>query len=267
MSRRGIILVNSITSSETRKVGMGLIIKLLLTLSFIPVAFYTSTRCLEKWQVREISILGLQNKESLLRLISLRRGVSIFKVNVRKLQSKLAQYPQFKKVAVWKEFPARVKIKVEERQPIATVEIDGKVKLGIDKERVLFPLLGESYPELPRLVGIKEKDLIIGQVNFAPSLWLSVALINIFQETSPALSKEILKIDFSQIITPIVYLKPGIPLKISLECFNRKTFTCLGKIFEMLKLKEKKIDYIDLRFKNQIIVKYRKNSLEEKKDA
>ena len=125
----------------------------LLVLSFL--AFfghqaYTQLLANPSFRVRDIQIQGYSKiaKESLLSLASLDGMPNLFTVRVKDIGKRLESHPWIEAVGVRKVFPNRIMIDVQERKPIAIIQLEDLYY--IDAKGVIFARVGDrdryNYP-------------------------------------------------------------------------------------------------------------------------
>jgi cell division protein FtsQ len=115
------------------------------------------------FQVREVEIEGYRkvSRETLLSLLSLDGTPNLFTLRLREVTRKLESHPWIDYVKVRKVFPNKVSIRVEERNPIAILQLEELYY--IDTQGVIFSRVGErdkyDYPILTGLTRqVLEKD-------------------------------------------------------------------------------------------------------------
>jgi cell division septal protein FtsQ len=107
------------------------------------------------FRVREVEIEGVRkiSKETLLSLISIERMPNLFTVRLKEVASQVESHPWIDHVKVRKVFPNKILIQVEERKPIAILQLEELYY--IDTEGVIFSRVGDrdeyNYPILTGL--------------------------------------------------------------------------------------------------------------------
>jgi cell division protein FtsQ len=112
------------------------------------------------FSVREIQVRGGARVRGgeLVALAGLRRGMSIWSIDLAAIEKAFAKHPWVRHVFVRREFPRRVVIEVEERTPKAIV-VMGQLYY-VDAEGVVFTPLAEGDPlNLPMITGIRPEQL------------------------------------------------------------------------------------------------------------
>ncbi len=100
-------------------------------------------------QVETLNVEGLKNlKSEDINVIAGVSGKAIFLVEPAKIQRDLlAAFPELENVVVEVKIPAKVSVKVVERQPLLTWQQDGQT-LWVDGTGVTFPKRGEAGPAI-----------------------------------------------------------------------------------------------------------------------
>jgi len=107
------------------------------------------------FRVREVEVAGCQklSRETLLSLARVEGMPNLFTVNLRDVARRLADHPWIEYVMVRKVFPYKLSIHIEERKPMAIVQLEQLYY--IDGKGVIFSPVGETdgynYPFLTGL--------------------------------------------------------------------------------------------------------------------
>ena len=120
----------------------------------------------QMFQVRAIEVEGYRKipKEALLSLVPMEEMSNLFTVRLKKIAKRFESHPWIEQVRVRKVFPDKICIQVEERKPIAILQLDEHYY--IDSQGVIFSAAGEGdgydYPfltGLDRQLMEKEEDV------------------------------------------------------------------------------------------------------------
>ena len=107
------------------------------------------------FRVREIEVTGCQKipRESLLSLASIEGMPNLFTLRLKEIAKRLEAHPWIEGVRVEKAFPNKVRIAVEERKPMAILQLEDLYY--VDAKGVVFSRVGEgdgyNYPFLTGL--------------------------------------------------------------------------------------------------------------------
>ncbi len=224
------------------------------------------------------------NRDDILSAGNIKIGQNIFSVNTGEIYKRLKGHPWIKDTAVKKEMPDRLKIKINEREP-AVILKSNELYLIDDEGMVLAKLNGESDMSFPVIVKPMDLEYKIGDRVTSEEVFIGINIWSRLQGVKLNLGDSSFK-DNITTIEPLGSEKVKINLKdtnsyivINGEDIDKK-FQHLQTVMRFLEnrtnidneeavknenstsLKEKKkkevreIDYIDLSFKDKVIVKY-----------
>jgi cell division protein FtsQ len=212
------------------------------------------------------------SKEEILQAANIKPDsiVNIEDLNLVFIQDRILKHPEIKKAFVSKNPPNELVIDVIEKRPLAIVSVGNQLNL-VDEECELFPFKNyEKLFDLPVITGIKQVSTQqIDDKSYLNDLKTAVFITMNAYKKSKFLYNQISEIntaDTSKIIlftndkSVPVYLPRSEEKNISDLNYQKEILTklvVLKNFFEksFASLKEKKLDYIDLRFDNQVIVK------------
>jgi len=196
--------------------------------------------------------------------------VNIEELNLVFIRDRISKHPEIKKVFVSKNPPNEIVIEVFEKRPLAIVNVGNQLNL-IDEECELFPFKNfEKLYDLPVITGIKQvSQQQIEDKSYMKDLKTAVFITMNAYKKSKFLYNQISEInvsDTNKIVlftndksTP-VYFPRSEEKNISDLNYQKEIISKLSvlknffeKSFESLK--DKKYEYVDLRFDNQVIVK------------
>lgn len=116
------------------------------------VRVYNFVRKSPLWQVKTIQVEGLKriSKDEVLSILDLPSGVSIWDVNLAKLENRLSNHPWIEKAIVKWRFPGVVSVTVVERYPVAILCCN--ICLYVDEKGRLFSSVDRlklSHDDIP----------------------------------------------------------------------------------------------------------------------
>ena len=225
------------------------------------------------------------NRDDILSAANIKIGQNIFSVNTGEIYKRLKGHPWIKDTAVKKEMPDRLKIKVNEREPVAILK-SNELYLIDDEGVVLAKLNGESDMSFPVIVKPIDMEFKVGDKVNSEEVFIGLNIWERLQGVKLNLGDSSFK-DNITTIEPLSSEKVKINLKdtnsyivINGEDIDKK-FQHLQTVMRLLEdktsmehkeavknenstsLKEKKkeevreIDYIDLSYRDKVIVKYK----------
>jgi cell division septal protein FtsQ len=185
----------------------------LLILSFL-VFFghqaYTQLLANPSFRVRDIQIQGCGKiaKESLLSLASLEGMPNLFTVRVKDIGKRLESHPWIEAVGVRKVFPNRIMIEVQERKPIAIIQLEDLYY--IDAKGVIFARVGDrDRYNYPIVTGLSREALDREPEVTKQSITKAMELLLMAEKERVAPLEDISEIHLEKIFGIQCFTKPG----------------------------------------------------------
>jgi len=178
------------------------------------------------------------------------------KINIDSLATQLMEFKYIKGISITRRPPRILNITVEEYDPVAFIY--GKGLNLIDGEGYLIPIPeSQLIWDLPYISGIKQGLGRLGHQTVAADAYLALEIVRYLEDENPLLASMVSEINLSNSKTIELHLiKGGTKIRVTRESFYRELFILKNYIANYLDWGQlAKIDYIDLRFKNQLIVK------------
>ncbi len=223
---------------------VGRIISLILLGCIIVIYFFIGSKF---FLIEKIEVLNSKLVDE--RSLSRWNGKNIFLVPVNSLIEKIDEIPEVKSVVVRKELPHRLIVEIQEYIPCAFLRENKK--LAVSKEGVVFPFKGEAAETYGYPIVIYEKrnddeNFPIGQIwpGFDKAMGAYVSV----KEMVPI---DIIKIKEDKEI--FLYIRnTKTEIRMSSEDYEKEANYL--KIL-MKELPSKNVEYIDLRFGEDVVVK------------
>lgn len=201
------------------------------------------TRSESYFRIKDVQIKGEEklSKEEIKGWAGALSQKSIFGVDLKEIAQKVSSKPQIKRVEIRRILPSTIIINVEEREPFAYTVYKG-VYYEVDDEGVIIGKRGKMQ-ELPLIIGFDS-------LSEAGKVKRGVRVLNLSKDLGFFFSKVSIK-DENNIVGYLreedirVYIGKG-------ERLNRLSFFPL--ILSDAENEGKEIEYIDIRFHNQIVV-------------
>lgn len=210
-------------------------------------------------------------KEEILQAANIKSdSVNIEELNLVFIQDRISRHPEIKKVFVSKNPPNELVIDVYEKRPLAIVNVGNQLNL-VDEECELFPFKNfEKLYDLPVITGIKQfSQQQLEDKSYMNDLKTAVFITMNVYKKSKFLYNQISEINVSDTGRIVLFTNDkSVPVyfprsennNISDPVYQKEINNKLvvlknffGKSYESLK--DKKLDYVDLRYDNQVIVK------------
>jgi len=232
-------------------------------LIFLVLFFYNSglnyLRHSPLFEVREIvksPALSFIHSRHLQRLI----GRNLFAVDLRRVQQQLQlQYPHIDRLRIVREFPNRLCLRAETRDPLAWFQVAGK-KVLLDKTATALPDQGTTK-DLPEIRGISEEPrLVLGKPLNNERARIALDIIQEINQNKYLHPYPVQAVDMQHLSKIGVFLtvssfplvKDHLYVLMDRDRISKKVQT-LGILLSQGNLKTTEIKYIDLRFKEPIL--------------
>lgn len=188
-------------------------------------------------------------------LAGLQPGVNLWEIDLEAIERKVAKHPWVRRVSVRREFPGRVVIEVEEREPKAIVAI-GRLYY-VDADGVVFKEVGpEESVSFPMLTGLAREELRGGGPDVRRRIRDALRLSELMTERSRTLSE----IHFDAPDRLVVYTT-ALPLALHVGSGDWEAkLERLDRVLSLWKGNEEKLISLDASFRDQVVARLRRAS-------
>ena len=179
-------------------------------------------------------------------------------IDIDKLAKKIMSLNFVKGVSITPRLPSILNITIEERQPIAFIY--GRGLNLIDAQGFLMPLPNvEKVWDFPIITGIRQSLGTLGQQSTAPDTYKALEIVSYLEIENPLLLALVSEINMhSKNYIELYLIKGGATILINKNSFYRELYILKNYLARYMDWAElSTIDYIDLRFKDQLIVKHK----------
>ena len=199
-----------------------------------------------QFSVNEIIVSGNYHldKEDIVKSMKIIKGQPLLDIHSEDINERLRENPWIKSVALKKQFPGTLLIKVEEAAPRALLSIKKKLYILDENGSILERIKGESTPFLPVLKEISPKN--------KKDITEALKLISSLSEKNILSSKESVEIGTESY--GLFVNMDGELIKVGYGDYSEK-FERWIELEPELRKRGVLIKYIDLRFKDSVIVK------------
>jgi len=237
-------------------------LSLLLLLKFAPRSWLD----IEFLKTKDIRVIGNKNiSEKEVKKLSEIEGKNFLSLNLVEAAKRIVENPWIKIADLRRRFPNKISIAIQERSPFAYVQT-ASLNL-IDEEGVILRIVSEiEKKELPVITGFREtSQLNPGDKITSPNINMGIETLKEIRDKNLIPISDISTLDISNTFNPVLTLKrsPG------------QIYLGIGDLDEKVKklktLYENKneifpaISYIDLRFKDRVIVMPQKQEAKKNK--
>jgi cell division protein FtsQ len=182
----------------------------------------------------------------------LSHGMNLWKVDAAAIEKRIRRHPWVRRVLVRREFPRRIVIDVEERQPRAIVAL-GKLYY-VDADGLLFSEVGDSAKaKFPLLTGLRGEDLTAAGPVVQRRVQEAMRLGELIQHDGRTLSE----IHFDAPDQVVLYITgQRMALRMGWGDWLDK-IRRMERILELWKGHEERLASLDLSFRDQVVARLR----------
>ncbi|MEA2087285.1 MAG: FtsQ-type POTRA domain-containing protein [Candidatus Caldatribacteriota bacterium] len=238
------------------------IIKILifyLAIGFLGWNFFTFIFSSNFCNIEEVIIKGNDylSEDEIFYKSGIQFGENIFKLDLKKTTDSLAQEPRIKEVEIKRVIPNKIIISLTERKAVAIVRI-GEEYFSSTKEGIVLSKIDRPEEEfcLPLILGLEINEIKIGKIIGKPEFRTALESINSAEVILPKIfyRVEILSPDDFMICSKDNTLKIRVngPEVIS----NKENL--LREALAKIEREKLLVEYIDIRFKDSLVIKLKK---------
>jgi len=229
------------------------------SVALVVVAALLAGRMLLDWGYFRVETVKVENNqrisaEELVALSNIKVGCGIFDLDLKRIGRKIEENPWIAKASVRRLFPRDVVIHVEERNPVAILNLD--YLYYVDGAGEIFKLLEASDPlDLPVISGLQPEDLQQNPEQAKQTLLEAVGLIKnlAYRQTLNLEQVSELHVDQQGGYSLLTY-RGGVPIKLGYKNFTGK-LDRLEKVFKGLQPRLLALACIDLNVDDRVIVR------------
>ena len=207
-----------------------------------------------RFNILSIVVMGnhFASEKSIRDTIDALKGKNIFSVKLSDIQRRVESHPWLNRSTVKRLLPSTITVVVHEEKPVAMVNYRGQIYL-ISEGAIFIDRYGPPYRHLSLPLISGRQDLSLNQ--WKKGIVDSVRFINLLARREPDLLSDITLIEISESPSLQVLFK-GCPVPIKLladdflDNWKKLSFVMAG-----IKGKYENIEYIDLKFADQIVIK------------
>lgn len=179
-------------------------------------------------------------------------------IDIDKIAQKLMALYYVKGVSITPRLPRILNITIEERRPVAFIY--GRGLNLIDVQGYLMPVPNiETVWDFPIISGIRQSLGSLGQKSSAPDTYRALEIITYLELENPLLFALVSEINMKpKNYIELILIRGGATILINKNSFYKELYILknyLASYVDWAQLST--IDYIDLRFKDQLIIKHK----------
>lgn len=207
------------------------------------------------FSVREIQVRGADkvSGNEIVTIAGLRQGMSIWKIELDRIEKKIAKHPWVRRVLVRREFPSRIIIDVEERTPKAIVAV--RKLYYVDSDGAVFKEVepGENV-KFPLLTGLRAEDVMAADPAVRRRIRDAMRLAELMAQRSHSLSE----IHFDALDRLVVYTTSyPVALHMGWGDWGEK-LDRMERLLTLWKGHEERLASLDMSFRNQVVARVRR---------
>ena len=223
---------------------------------FFIIVFLTAAYVLARssvFEVREIRVAGNNSlpREKIISVSGINPGENIFKLDLKSSAEKIKSIPFIKSVEMSRKLPSAVEIRVEERKPLALLPVEGGF-IQVDEEGVYLQKGDIAASQLPVVTGVSFSLPAPGGQIKSESLG---AVLEVVRGIPPGLLPMLSEVNMEG-GQAVAYTMDGIQCRLGTASGLQQKGEVFMKVLNELKVKGKRIEYIDLSYTGSPVVKY-----------
>lgn len=196
-------------------------------------------------------------------IAGIEKGACGLGLNLERIHSRLVKHPRIKSASVKKFLWKKLYMNIEERIPVALVELDKM--LEIDDERVVFePVNYALLPDLPVITGLSYRRVVLGDTLEGGGIENAMELIHKLRDPEVKLLDQISEIHVQKSGDLVLMAAQfGTPIIVGSETITLKKLQAFKVAWADMQRKNLTPASVDLRFKDQIVAEVPKQPASE----
>jgi len=230
-----------------------------LAIAFLGWNFFTFIFSSNFCNIEDVIIKGNDclSEDGIFYQSGIQLGENIFKLDLEKSKDSLMQEPWIKEVEIKRVIPNKIIISIKERKAVAIVCI-GEEYFTSSKEGLILSKIDRPKEGfgLPLVLGLEIDEIKIGEIIIKPELRTALESINSAEVILPKkfCRVEILSPDDFMICNKDDTLK--VRVNVAEGIINKENL--LREALEKIEREKLLVEYIDIRFKDSLIIKLKK---------
>ena len=208
-----------------------------------------------RFAVDRIEVAGQSrlSAEEVVKASGLVPGQSLWSLDTRRAVAGVESLPLVRRAELVRAFPNRVTLFVEERQPFTLVST-GHLYWVDEQGVALGPESRAVSVEAPVISGLGVDDVTAAGRMPSERVATGVALLRTLMRVQSPLLREISEVDVSRPEGPVLYMLDGVEVRIGSEDWEGRLGR-LGGVLAQLRASGQTVTSIDLRFRDQVVLK------------
>lgn len=213
---------------------------------------------LSRFELSNINIEGnsIITDDEILKILGLKKGQKLLEISPNEVSAKLKKSSFIRSASAVYSLPATLRIKIEERKPVAFLM--GRGLNLVDKEAFLLPVPEKNIRwNLPIITGIAENIGIRGTQSSSSEARFGVEIARFLNILEMPLRQMVSEIDFSnKNFIEIRLVNSSVAIKVTKSNYQDQLFVAAKYLRDYQDFDRiDKLKYIDVRFDGQIVIK------------
>lgn len=208
------------------------------------------------FRVREIRVTGhaVLDARHVAGLTGVRIGDNLWELSPRRLSSRLLQDPWIERAVVRRQWPGTLRVEIAERAVAAAVPYYRRF-LALDRQGVALGVVDQiARLDAPVITGPPALDLVLGRVHPAPEVSRALLALDLL---GPELARAVAEVHLGAAGEMTIYLSGGTRVEVGQDGDLERKVTDLRAILADLRNRRLTVEYVDLRYEGQPVVKLR----------
>ena len=243
-----------------RRLGYWLLIPLMAS---VIAVFIFSIQWKSSLHIKSIEVVGTRivSKVEIITIAKsgIGKNASMYDTDIEKIQETIMASQFIKSAIVTRQMPDKLSIVVEEREPIATLNT-GRQIFHVDEDGTLLPYIQSAVPlDLPVISGIGGIDQVqVGEIATSNDIYQAIELLKTAQRIDTSLYKFISEINMNAGNDVTLYsVDIGVPIIFGRGDITKKLLMLQSFWSTIMKSEDpKELRCVDLRFEDQVVVKW-----------
>lgn len=237
--------------ARIRTVVLVTIILSALATGTVALTAWTRSAALFELDTIELGGASRLSNQTALKLISAKKGVNIFTVDLKAIQHDMERDPRIQQVRIRRHLPSTISVAIKEREPVML--IGGQQLMALDAEGMVMPIEGAGRPlDIPVLTGV-HPPLEPGSGIHHLGVQRGLEIRRAVEQQAPGLWDAISEINLSNLESPRLYLTPSGTEVLLGSGDPGAQIQRLWIVLRDLAVQGTAVHTMDLRFKDQLV--------------
>jgi cell division septal protein FtsQ len=217
--------------------------------------YFTQSRY---FSAKHLLVTGNQrlDLEEIYRFAGISPGGNVLAISPKQMSQRLASHPWVASAHVSRQLPDRIEISIEERRPLAVLDLGERFLMDYDGE--IFKRLEESDPQdLPLVVGLSFSDIVVSGEAMNPAYKALVGFLQdggAYQQMLPDLEVRAIAVDRDTGLTLFAF-EPSLAIRLGWGGYTRK-IQRLGQVLHTVNKEQgMRISAIDISDSDRVVIK------------